>query len=94
MFWKLRILIKLSKSAESWDTLFDYFPSNRRLYRAIGFLKSQNYIVEEFDDEYRLSDRTSLRRYVWNFLALPMTFIGFVGGTLAIFQFLFEYCVK
>lgn len=94
MFWKLRILIKLHKSAESWSTLFDCFPNNDKLFNAIKFLKSRHYIVEGFNNEYRLSDRASLRKYVWDCFNPFISLVGLVGGTLAIFQFLFEYCMK
>ena len=86
MFWKLRILIKLHKSAESWDTLFDYFPSHGRLFNAIKFLKSRRYIVEGFNNEYRLSDRASLRKYIWDCFNPFMSLVGFVGGVIAIAQ--------
>lgn len=94
MFWKLRILIKLRKSAESGDTLFLCFPRNARLFKAIKFLKSRGYIVENIQDEYSLADYAALRQYIWDMFSVPMLITGFVGGIIAIIQSLAEYCMK
>lgn len=87
MFWKLRILIFLKSNAHNWNTLFDKFPNNSRLYNSLKYLIRHGYIVENDDNSYSLSSYASVREYLCSYIS---GFIGFVGGSIAIIQFAYQ----
>lgn len=87
MFWKLRILVKLRFSAQSWSTLFDTFSNNARLYNALKYLCSHGYIERHDDNSYSLTSRASLREYIAHRVRWFVSLVGFFGGILAIIQF-------
>lgn len=88
MFVKIRIMYMLHKEAQSWGTLFDVIGSNTKLYTALQELKCDGYIAEDIEGQYRCSCHSSLRRYIFSRFAFIANWVGFVGGIIAILQFL------
>ena len=88
MFFKLRILIKLHKSAQDWNSLHDCFSCNVRLLHSLQYLIAKGFVKEDEIGTYSLSYRSALREYVFRNFA---TGIGTIGGLIAIAQFLASY---
>ena len=90
-FIKLKILRLLKTDARSWSELKTFQESE--LLFALEELKEDGYILDNssnglIGDEFRLSNRKAIRRFIFDRFDPLMTIVGFIGGIIAISQLL------
>ncbi len=88
-FIKFKILKLLKTDARTWSEL-NTFDASELLF-ALKELKEDGYILDDSPDdlvgnEYRLSNRKSIRRFIFDRFNPLMTVVGFIGGIIAITQ--------
>lgn len=88
-FIKFKILKLLKTDARTWSEL-NTFDASELLF-ALKELKEDGYILDDSPDdlvgnEYRLSNRKSIRRFIFDRFNPLMTVVGFIGGIIAIAQ--------
>lgn len=90
-FIKFKILRLLKTDARSWSELKVFQESE--LLLALEELKEDGYILDNssnglIGDEFRLSNRKAIRRFIFDRFDPLMTIVGFIGGIIAISQLL------
>lgn len=88
-FIKFKILKLLKTDARSWSEL-KIFQESELLF-ALEELKEDGYILDNssdgiIGDEFRLSNRKAVRRFIFDRFNPLMTTVGFIGGLIAIVQ--------